>query len=172
MPDVDGIQLLKKIKLIESLKSIPVFMLSALDDDVILDKCVRNGAMGVMLKPLSRDQTKEHLVKVIPGLHKTKETKLDRSSAASDVEANTTEESRHRVLIVDDSTISGKIAQLCLQKNGFGCDIVKNGLEAIQLLLQTKTEYVAVILDLNMPVLGGFDTLMIMNQNAKLKSIP
>ena len=54
MPFMDGITLLKEIRSIDTLKFIPVIMLTALEDKKTTMECMRHGASGYVTKPFDR----------------------------------------------------------------------------------------------------------------------
>ncbi|CAD8121972.1 unnamed protein product [Paramecium sonneborni] len=73
-----------------------------------------------------------------------------------------------RVLIVDDEYFNIQSLQLILHRFNAHCDFTFNGLEAIKKSLQKmkqpcrqcqNTGYVVFFLDLNMPIMDGFDTV-------------
>lgn len=64
MPDMNGYELLKKIREIEHLKEIPVIYLTANKDRQSVIKAVENGAKDYVLKPID----KETLMKKISAL--------------------------------------------------------------------------------------------------------
>jgi len=51
MPIMDGMQTLKKIKADETLSSLPVIMLTAMEEKDIVLECMRSGACGYLTKP-------------------------------------------------------------------------------------------------------------------------
>ncbi|MBK0368476.1 response regulator [Flavobacterium agrisoli] len=60
------------------------------------------------------------------------------------------------VLVVEDNTINQIVTKKIIEKNNYTCQIVEDGLSAIEIL---KTEKFDVILmDINMPILNGFET--------------
>lgn len=59
------------------------------------------------------------------------------------------------VLLVEDSIINQKIAYFTLKKMGFPVDIAENGQEAVDRFKQKK--YRLVLMDIQMPVMDGFD---------------
>ena len=52
MPDVDGIEVCKRIKEIDKIKNIPVIMLSAMSDRKLIDIALKTGAVDYIVKPL------------------------------------------------------------------------------------------------------------------------
>jgi len=54
MPDMDGVEMLEAIKQNESIKNIPVLMLSAMDDFGTIKKCMESGAIDYISKPFKK----------------------------------------------------------------------------------------------------------------------
>mmetsp|Transcript_19350 Transcript_19350/g.26456 ORF Transcript_19350/g.26456 Transcript_19350/m.26456 type:complete len:653 (-) Transcript_19350:344-2302(-) len=61
------------------------------------------------------------------------------------------------VLIVDDSTLTLKLTGLTLERDGHHVEKASNGEIALQLM--SSNQYDVVLLDLNMPVMDGFETV-------------
>jgi PAS domain S-box-containing protein len=59
------------------------------------------------------------------------------------------------VLLVEDNLVNQKIAFFTLKKMGFQVDIAENGQEAVDKF--SKTEYGLVLMDIQMPIMNGFD---------------
>ncbi|WP_313132379.1 chemotaxis-specific protein-glutamate methyltransferase CheB [Anaerocolumna sp.] len=66
-----------------------------------------------------------------------------------------------KVLIVDDSALMRRVLSDIINSDTRFCvfKIVSNGLEALNLLIQDKEEFDAILLDINMPVMGGIEFL-------------
>ena len=60
-----------------------------------------------------------------------------------------------KVLVVDDDVVSQKVVIRMLEKLGYQGDFVANGLEAIEAL--TRITYAAVLMDIHMPKMNGFE---------------
>jgi PleD family two-component response regulator len=65
MPDVDGYQVLEKMKGDPHLKHIPVIMVSAVEEQEDVDRCLNMGASDYITKPFDveilKDRVKTHL---------------------------------------------------------------------------------------------------------------
>lgn len=59
------------------------------------------------------------------------------------------------ILVVDDSEINLKVAQLCLHRLGIDVDVARNGLEAVSKC--SECVYDAVFMDIRMPELNGLE---------------
>ena len=78
---------------------------------------------------------------------------------------------KHQILIVDDSLINRMILKEILEED-FQILEAENGAEAVELLGQYETGISLVLLDINMPVMDGFEVLKIMNQDQLIEDIP
>jgi two-component system chemotaxis response regulator CheY len=61
MPKMDGLQFLAAMKEVESLRSIPVVMITTEGGEAKVGEAVRLGAAGYVRKPFTADQIKEKL---------------------------------------------------------------------------------------------------------------
>jgi CheY-like chemotaxis protein len=64
-------------------------------------------------------------------------------------------ESAPRVLVAEDNTVNQMLAVRLLDKCGFRADVVSNGVEALEAI--TRDDYVAVLMDCQMPEMDGYD---------------
>jgi two-component system chemotaxis response regulator CheY len=65
MPQMDGLQLLARIKEMDHLKNVPVIMITTEGGQGKVMEAVQLGAMGYVRKPFTADQIKEKLAGVI-----------------------------------------------------------------------------------------------------------
>jgi two-component system chemotaxis sensor kinase CheA len=75
-----------------------------------------------------------------------------------------------KVLIVDDSISIRKYVQRFLDRAGYEVEVAPDGMEALNVMGRIKFD--AVITDLEMPVMHGYDLLAEMRKSADLKNIP
>src|SRR5688572_14624640 len=83
----------------------------------------------------------------------------------------------HKILVVDDDLEDHMILQSFFDEVGLGQDVIfrSNGQHAINLLEQIDDDLLLpglIVLDLNMPILNGIQTLLLLKQTARLKNIP
>lgn len=75
-----------------------------------------------------------------------------------------------RVLVVDDSISIRKYVQRFLDRTGYEVEVAPDGLEALNLMAKIKFD--AVITDLEMPVMHGYDLMAEMQKSQDLMHIP
>ncbi|MCG9682463.1 response regulator [Vibrio sp. Isolate23] len=70
------------------------------------------------------------------------------------------------ILVVDDSEINREVAQTILEDEGASITTAQNGQEAVDMLVQSPEAFDLVLMDIQMPVLDGYQA------TAKIRSIP
>jgi len=75
------------------------------------------------------------------------------------------------ILLAEDNLINQKVASKLLFKKGAQVDIANNGSEVLDML--EKKKYDIILMDINMPVLDGFETTQCIRQsNSRFQRIP
>ena len=69
------------------------------------------------------------------------------------------------ILLVEDNAINQEIVLGLLEESGINIDIAVNGKEAIDMV--DKKEYELILMDLQMPIMGGIEASKILRQNNK-----
>ncbi|MGD9817859.1 MAG: response regulator [Desulfomonilaceae bacterium] len=75
-----------------------------------------------------------------------------------------------KILAVDDSPSVRKLVEFSLKRGGFQVTTAQDGQEALDIIVRDSFD--AVILDVNMPRLDGFEFLRRMKADPTLSSIP
>jgi CheY-like chemotaxis protein len=75
------------------------------------------------------------------------------------------------ILIVDDDPVNCFVLQKLLENNNIKSIVASNGLIAID-KLEVYSEIEYVLLDLNMPVLNGYEFIKISQNEHKIKKLP
>lgn len=79
---------------------------------------------------------------------------------------------KKHILIIDDSKDQQVLLKILLESRGYTTDFTHNGEEALSLLRSmTKMPHV-ILLDLNMPLMGGLDFRQIQRNDPALMDIP
>lgn len=143
MPGLDGWAVLGALKAGETTHSIPVIMVTVSDDEQ------RGQSLGVT-DFLSKPVDWEHLTRT---LARFTGNKRDRS-----------------ILVVDDEPAAREFLRRSLERDGWAVMEAANGQEALRSLASERPA--AILLDLTMPVMDGFEFIVNYSQVAEWLSIP
>ena len=73
-------------------------------------------------------------------------------------EAEQTDFSGVRILLAEDNPINSEIASMILSQEGFIVDVAENGQVAAEMIERTDSGYYsAILMDIQMPVMNGYD---------------
>jgi len=143
MPDMDGWSVLRALKVDPVLHTIPVVMLTMVDDKT---RGYSLGATDYITKPVDRER-----------LHTALEPYYTGGEHSS-------------VLVVEDDPATRDILVRTLKDADWQVSEAGNGREALERLAEEKPQMI--LLDLMMPVMDGFDFLLEMRANADWQNIP
>ena len=81
------------------------------------------------------------------------------------------EQSKQQILIVDDAQINRELLSVILEDE-YRILEAENGKECLEKLYENRGDISLVLLDINMPVMDGFEVLKDMNENHTIEDIP
>jgi CheY-like chemotaxis protein/signal transduction histidine kinase/HAMP domain-containing protein len=143
MPDIDGWEVLRKLKASKATDDIPVIMVSMSDDKAT---GMALGATGYLVKPIIKE------------LLLTELDSLTRSRTIKDV------------LVVDDDPVIREYLEIILQEKKYRVKSASGGEEALNLISKQSPD--AIVLDLMMPDIDGFTVLNILREDPATHDIP
>jgi len=149
LPDIDGFEVLSRLKERTETQDIPVIILSIIEDE---DRCFRLGANEYLPKPINRERLVDRVSTLIS------------SGRAHD------KEGPHFVLAVDDDDSVLKALSTILTNHGFEVEIARNGKDGLEKAKQRPPDLI--ILDLMMPIMSGHEVLLALKQNSSTAEIP
>lgn len=148
MPDMDGLQLAHVIRERELNPKGPMIMLSSVGE-IISYREMRNAGLSLCLtKPIRQSVLYNALIQVLtPG------------NGGPVISRNIEEESFQklgaRVLLVEDNLINRKVATRMFERHGCDVETAENGRIALQAF--RENQYDIIFMDLQMPVMDGFE---------------
>ncbi len=145
MPEKDGLEVLAELKSDPRTADIPVIIVSMTEDKLL---CTSLGALEFFVKPVDRNRLLEVLQRI--------------SSRKSAGEA--------RVLVVDDEPSTVEWVSGALEANGLEVLKAYGGKEGIELATRHIPD--AIVLDLMMPEVSGFQVIDKLKQQERTKDIP
>jgi len=164
MPNVDGGTLLKD--LMEKGEHHPqLAVVSAYDSEMMHEVARRFGVDLFLSKPVLPEALR-HLVNTLTGNSIAEEVVDIQSSADSNLKGM-------RVLLVEDNLINQQLAVELLRNRGILVDVVNHGQEALEKLDAMAADYYhAVLMDLQMPIMDGYETTRHLRADARYFSLP
>ena len=151
MPGMDGEQTARAIKSDPTSQEIKIIILTSMGERGDVKRLEALGCSAYLHKPVKQKMLSDAIVAVLG--HKPPKGGTGRL-----ITRHTLAEQKRqglRILLAEDNAINQKLAIILLQKAGYSVDAVENGdqvLEKIQ-----KEQYSAVLMDVQMPEMDGFE---------------
>jgi len=142
---MDGMEVARVVKADPQLAAIPIVMLGSLAGQAS-EIARKSGLAAYLTKPVRQARLHEVLATVLGAARPVPPP----SPRAAPVRAT-----RGCVLVAEDNTVNQKVAAGMLDKLGYSADVVANGLAAVAAV--GKRDYVAVLMDCQMPVMDGYE---------------
>lgn len=71
------------------------------------------------------------------------------------------------ILLVEDNEINQEVASMMLNRVGIDVEIANNGREAVEKYLANRDKYSLILMDLQMPIMGGYEAAKIIREHNK-----
>ena len=149
LPDIDGFEVLSRLKDKVETENIPVIILSIIEDE---ERCFRLGASDYLPKPINRERL------------------VDRVTSLIAIGKREDRDGPYRILAVDDDDSVLKALSTILKNHGFEVEIARNGKDGLEKAQANPPDLV--ILDLMMPIMTGHEVLLALKQNSTTAEIP
>ncbi len=147
MPEMDGLELAKRIRKMPEKGDMPLIMLSSIGN---LYEMPKNLFAAQLVKPIKLEDLFTEVLNVISYSKKIKKHKLDYM-----VNRKLSKQLPLKILIAEDNLINQKLIISLLGKMGYKIDAVANGKEAVDAV--EKQKYDIVFMDIQMPVMSGIE---------------
>ncbi|MFP4445978.1 MAG: response regulator [Desulfosudaceae bacterium] len=149
MPEMDGIELCRRLKKQDQTRNIPVVVVSSLDSEEDVEKGFEVGATYYIAK----SDVYTDLFNVVEGI-------LSRSNRNSN----------QLIMIVDDSQTIRSIVEHGLSAAGFKTICAENGKKALEMLKQHTPDLI--LSDIDMPEMNGFEFCEALHDDPTYSGIP
>lgn len=164
----NGLEVARQIKNLAKLKEEPsIILITSYDDFEILKEAEQIGISETLYKPI----TTTMLLKVISRILKKKGSIESNVRIDEKNEIDLMTDSRKlEVLLVEDNEINQEVATDILKSSGMMVFIANNGEEAVKMVNERKFDIV--LMDIQMPVMDGFDATIAIRKNPKFSDLP
>ncbi len=126
----------------------------------VLEQLERFSLDGALIKPLSPSDLFDTLMAAMG-----REVEATAPESHSGAESSRRLLSGLRVLVVEDNAINQRVARELLQSRGVLVEVVGNGREAIDTLQSDPRRFDAVLMDVQMPVMDGYEATRAIRQH-------
>ena len=165
MPSLDGIETSKRILALPDLSVRPhLVMVTAYGREDVLKQAEENGLETVLVKPVTSSTLFDTIVAVLHA-HQEATGHVDATPSFEIARTRGT-----RVLLVEDNEINQEVAIGLLEDAAIHVDLAENGEIAVR--MAQETDYDAVLMDMQMPVMDGIEATRAIRSDARFQDLP
>jgi CheY-like chemotaxis protein/HPt (histidine-containing phosphotransfer) domain-containing protein len=151
MPDVDGFALAGQIRAEPALAGVSILMLVSSDRQGSGERCREAGVSACLMKPVKQSELLDTILELLHG----REGRLPAAVLPAAPAPAPGPGRPLRILLAEDHPVNQMLAARILEKGGHAVTVAGNGKEALAAL--EKGRFDLVLMDLEMPELGGFE---------------
>jgi polar amino acid transport system substrate-binding protein len=161
MPELNGVEAGKQIKLGVDLQQIPaVILITAYGREEVMRQADEAGLDGFLIKPVSPSTLFDTVIRVL---------KQDVGKWGRSVEMDA-RQLCGKVLLVEDNQVNQQVAQEILERMGLEVEIRDNGREGIEALHEGR--YDLVLMDIQMPEMDGYEATRRIRAESAFEKLP
>jgi two-component system, sensor histidine kinase and response regulator len=158
MPDLDGLETARLIReALSSAQAPAVIITTAFENARVVDQGAAIGVRAFLAKPV---------------LPRMLQSRLEDVFGSPEEGAAPGRLRGARVLLAEDHPINQEIAREILERSGALVTIAGNGHEAVQAVLQAEHPFDLVLMDIQMPVMDGFQATALIREESSGKNLP
>jgi PAS domain S-box-containing protein len=168
MPGMSGAEVLRTMNRSRRLSEFPVIALGTMvapagEDDISGLRCAAH-----LMKPVRQSRLFETIMAILhPEL--TAETGMEKAEPENPSIEKTVAPAL-RILLAEDNPVNQKVGEAMLRKFGYECDIARDGQEVLRAL--AIGSYDMVLMDVQMPIMDGFEATKAIRENPRTAGIP
>jgi signal transduction histidine kinase/DNA-binding response OmpR family regulator len=160
MPGVDGFELAERLRQDPGARDAAIMMLSSSGRAGQLDRCRALGIGSHVTKPVRRAELREAILALLQ--HRESGTTTRAALRVSRPSAPHRTAAGLRILLAEDNPVNQRVALGLLAKLGYDADLAATGRQAVE--RWSEGGYHVILMDLQMPELGGIDATRAIRQ--------
>ncbi len=162
MPEMDGLTAAKQIKTrVNEHKAPVVIMVSAYSREQLLASPDAQYVDAVLEKPVTASVLYDTLMNILQPAMGEQEAQSDAESLAG-----------VRILVVDDNEFNRDVAERIFGNHGATISLAHDGQQAVDWLKQHPSEVDLVLMDIQMPVMDGYQATQMIRKDPTLRHLP
>ena len=167
MPEMDGIKTTQAIQKDPLITKTPnIVMVTAYGREEAIEGAGHADFQGVITKPVTPSNLLNAIMHAMGKETINENRSVNRRHESQDAINHL---QGANILLVEDNELNQELAQELLEQNGLSVTLANNGLEALRLLREFS--YDGVLMDLQMPVMDGYEATSRIRQQADLKDL-
>ena len=179
MPGMNGQELASIISGNPQLRDIPIIMLSSCDIPTSKQKMRNSGVNAYLVKPVREKRLYETIIDVLSHIkpshadmkNQAKEQAQKLETEALKAQAIETEKPIN-ILVAEDFDLNRSVINLMLEETGYVPYFAENGKIACDMYKAEPTKYAAILMDISMPVMDGYEATQHIIAYEKNQTLP
>lgn len=148
MPDTDGMELAREIRLDQNLTDTRLLMLTSVDGDLNSDQLSTLGLAGWITKPIRQSRLFDTIISTLGSSAVSTPAPVSQNKVDVSIAGR-------RILVAEDNEINQLVTSEILQAAGCQCHLVDNGRKAVDAI--RVEQFDLILMDCQMPELDGFE---------------
>ncbi|MBT4400654.1 MAG: response regulator, partial [Bacteroidetes bacterium] len=170
MPEMDGMEATRLILRDKRFKTPVVIMATAYGRDEVALQAKELGIKGFLTKPIGYSELFDT---IITAFGKKSTRKIKRKEKGAKFLEDLEKRQGARILLAEDNETNQQVAQELLEGQGLIVDIANDGKEALDMVSgKEKGYYDIVLMDLQMPVMDGYDSTVAIRKIKMAEELP
>lgn len=158
MPEMDGVELVQRLRLRPQLRSLPLIFLTSLGSQELKDHPIQRELAALLTKPVKQTQLYEVVCRVL----KIEGTEVAPSVMGSAIDGALAEQIPLRILLAEDNRVNQQVTLKLLSRLGYRADVAASGDEVLQAF--QRQYYDLVLMDVQMPLMDGLEATQHLRQ--------
>ena len=154
MPEMDGFDLVERIKSTSKLTNAFILMLTSGENLGDIARCRELGVTAFLTKPVRRAELRAAIVRGITNLSGHGQAKTTQTTAGQEPNTNSSATGAH-ILLAEDNLVNQRVGRAILEKAGHSVVVASTGQEAVRLWKDQSFD--VILMDVQMPDMDGFE---------------